>query len=54
MEIVNWIILIAAFCLIPAGVAILLPSNMSMTVFILLLTTLGIACSCIRKVREMK
>lgn len=39
---------------ISAGVAILLPSSMFMTVFILLLTTLGIACSFIRKVREMK
>lgn len=37
-----------------AGVALLLPSGMFMTVFILLLTTLGIACSFIGPVRRMK
>lgn len=37
-----------------AGTALLLPSGMFMTVFILLLTTLGIACSFIKPVREMK
>ena len=37
-----------------AGVALLLPESMFMTVFILLLTTSGIACSFIRPVREMK
>lgn len=39
---------------ISAGIALLLPDNMFMTVFILLLTTFGIACSFIRPVREMK
>lgn len=37
-----------------AGIALLLPSDMFMTVFILLLTTLGIACSFIKPVRKMK
>jgi uncharacterized membrane protein len=39
---------------VSAGVALLLPSGMFMTVFILLLTTLGIACSFIGPVRKMK
>lgn len=39
---------------VSAGIALLLPSSMFMTVFILLLTTLGIACSFIKPVREMK
>ena len=39
---------------VSAGVALLLPSDMFMTIFILLLTTLGIACSFIRKVHNMK
>lgn len=39
---------------VSAGIALLLPSGMFMTVFILLLTTLGIACSFIKTVREMK
>lgn len=39
---------------ISAGIALLLPSGMFMTVFILLLTTLGIACSFIGPVRKMK
>ena len=39
---------------ISAGVALLLPSEMFMTIFILMLTTLGIACSFIRKVHNMK
>lgn len=39
---------------VSAGIALLLPSGMFMTVFILLLTTLGIACSFIKPVREMK
>lgn len=34
--------------------ALLLPSGMFMTAFILLLTTLGIACSFIKPIREMK
>lgn len=39
---------------ISAGVALLLPSGMFMTIFILLLTTFGIASSFIKPVREMK
>lgn len=39
---------------VSAGIALLLPSGMFMTVFILLLTTLGIVCSFIKPVREMK
>lgn len=39
---------------VSAGVALVLPDGMFMTIFILSLTTLGIACSFIRKVREMK
>lgn len=39
---------------VSAGIALLLPSGMFMTVFILHLTTLGIACSFIKPVREMK
>lgn len=39
---------------VSAGVALALPDGMFMTIFILSLTTLGIACSFIRKVREMK
>lgn len=39
---------------ISAGVALVLPSGMFMTIFILMLTTLGIACSFIKPVREMK
>lgn len=39
---------------VSAGIALLLPSGMFMTVFILLLTTLGITCSFIKPVREMK
>ncbi|MBQ8808961.1 MAG: DUF819 family protein [Bacteroidales bacterium] len=39
---------------VSAGIVLLLPSGMFMTVFILLLTTLGIACSFIKPVREMK
>ncbi len=38
---------------VSAGVALLLPEGMFMTVFILMLTTLGIACSFIRKVHDM-
>ena len=41
-------------CAISGGIALLLPDGMFMTVFILMLTTLGIACSFIRKVRETK
>jgi uncharacterized membrane protein len=41
-------------CAVSGGVAMLLPDGMFMTVFILMLTTLGIACSFIRKVRETK
>lgn len=39
---------------VSGGAALLLPSGMFMTVFILLLTTLGIACSFIKPIREMK
>ena len=38
---------------ISAGVALLLPESMFMTIFILMLTTLGIACSFIKKVHRM-
>lgn len=41
-------------CAVSGGIALLLPDGMFMTAFILLLTTLGIACSFIRKVRETK
>ena len=39
---------------ISAGIALLLPSNMFMTIFILMLTTLGIGCSFIKKIHNMK
>ncbi len=39
-------------CAVSGGVALLLPESMFMTVFILMLTTLGIAASFIPKVRE--
>ena len=39
---------------ISAGVALALPSSMFMTVFILMLTTLGIGCSFIKKIHNMK
>ena len=39
---------------ISAGTALLLPESMFMTVFILMLTTLGIACSFIKSVRKME
>jgi len=39
---------------VSAGIALLLPSGTFMTIFILLLTTLGIVCSFIKPVREMK
>lgn len=39
---------------ISAGVALLLPESMFMTIFILLLTTLGIGCSFIKKIHNMK
>lgn len=39
---------------ISAGVALLLPENMFMTIFILMLTTLGIACSFIKRIHCMK
>lgn len=44
----------AAICGIAAGVALALPDGWFMTVFILLLTTLGIAASFNRKLRSMK
>ena len=39
---------------ISAGVALLLPESMFMTIFILMLTTLGIGCSFIKKIHNMK
>lgn len=39
---------------ISAGVALALPESMFMTVFILMLTTLGIGCSFIKKIHNMK
>lgn len=39
---------------VSAGVALLLPSSMFMTIFILMLTTLGIAFSFVKNIREMK
>ena len=39
---------------VSAGIALLLPSDMFMTIFILMLTTMGIACSFIKKVHNMK
>lgn len=41
-------------CALSGAVALMLPDNMFMTVFILMLTTLGLACSFIKPVREMK
>ena len=39
---------------ISAGVTLLLPESMFMTIFILMLTTLGIGCSFIKKIHNMK
>ena len=39
---------------ISAGIAFLLPESMFMTIFILMLTTLGIGCSFIKKIHKMK
>ena len=39
---------------VSAGIALALPSSMFMTVFILMLTTLGIGCSFIKKIHNMK
>ena len=39
---------------ISAGIALLLPDGLFMTIFILMLTTIGIAISFVRPVREMK
>lgn len=41
-------------CAVSGGIALLLPGSAFMTVFILLLTTLSIACSFFRPVRELK
>ena len=41
-------------CAVSGGVALLLPEPAFMTVFILLLTTLGIACSFFKPVRDLK
>ena len=39
---------------ISAGIAMLLPESMFMTIFILMLTTLGIGCSFIKKIHNMR
>lgn len=39
---------------ISAGIALMLPSGLFMTIFILMLTTLGIACSFIKRIHNMK
>ena len=39
---------------ISAGIALLMPESMFMTIFILMLTTLGIGCSFIKKIHKMK
>lgn len=39
---------------ISAGIALLMPESMFMTIFILMLTTLGIGCSFIKKIHNMK
>ena len=39
---------------ISAGVALILPDSLFMTIFILMLTTLGIGCSFIKKIHNMK
>ncbi|MBR5333386.1 MAG: DUF819 family protein [Alistipes sp.] len=50
----GWILLTTvAVAGISAGVALLMPEGWFMVVFILLLTTLGVACSFIKRVREM-
>lgn len=41
-----------AICAVSGGVALLLPSSVFMTVFILMLTTLGIAASFVRKIHD--
>ena len=41
-------------CAVSGGIALLLPEHAFMTVFILLLTTLGIACSFSKPVRDLK
>ncbi|MCH5329975.1 MAG: DUF819 family protein [Alistipes sp.] len=43
-----------AICAVSGGVALLLPQSLFMTVFILMLTTLGIGCSFCRRIREMR
>lgn len=50
----GWILLATIVVAgISAGVALLMPEGWFMVVFILLLTTLGVACSFIKRVREM-
>lgn len=39
---------------VSAGIALLMPESMFMTIFILMLTTLGIGCSFIKKIHKMK
>lgn len=41
-------------CALSGGVALLMPESLFMTVFILMLTTLGILCSFFSRIREMK
>ena len=43
-----------AICAVSGGIALALPESMFMTVFILMLTTLGIGASFIGKIRELK
>ena len=50
-KILLWTIAVAG---VSAGVALLMPEGWFMVVFILLLTTLGVACSFIKRVREME
>lgn len=41
-------------CAVSGGVALMLPDSMFMTIFILMLTTLGIGCSFVKKIRKRK
>ena len=50
-KILLWTVAVAG---VSAGVALLMPEGWFMVVFILLLTTLGVACSFIKRVREME
>lgn len=48
------LLLTVLICAVSGGVALLLPESLFMTVFILLLTTLGIVCSFFSKIRRMR